>query len=328
MLYALHENFVLPLSHDEVVHGKGSLLGKMPGDDWQQFANLRLLFGYMWAHPGKKLLFMGGEFGQWREWKHDESLDWHVLRVPAARRACSAGSRDLNRSTAASRRCTSCDFDAAGFEWIDCNDAESSVVCVPAQGARSGRPGAGRLQLHAGAARRTTGRRAARRLLARVLEQRCAASTAAAAWATSAASTPRRCPSHGRFHSLTLTLPPLAARVASSQRGARMSMPRSSVTRVGRMPVDGPRARRHRSASRRAVDGGRFADQARASATSVDGRGRLLRRRPRSGARAAVLACAGARTTHGSECADEAARQRPLARRVHRRRARPLATTR
>jgi 1,4-alpha-glucan branching enzyme len=125
--YAFTENFVLPLSHDEVVHGKGALIGKMPGDEWQQFASLRLLFGYMWSHPGKKLLFMGGEFGQRREWQHDESLEWHVLGYPlhaGVRRWV----RDLNRLYRDTPALHELDFTDSGFSWIDCDDADVSVI--------------------------------------------------------------------------------------------------------------------------------------------------------------------------------------------------------
>ncbi|MCG3187820.1 MAG: 1,4-alpha-glucan branching enzyme GlgB [Rhodocyclaceae bacterium] len=131
--YAFHENFVLPLSHDEVVHGKGALIGKMPGDEWQQFANLRLLYGFMWAHPGKKLLFMGGEFGQRREWQHDESLEWQVLQYPFH-----AGVQrwigDLNRCYRAHAALHTQDFSADGFAWVDCHDADQSVLCFLRRG--------------------------------------------------------------------------------------------------------------------------------------------------------------------------------------------------
>jgi len=133
MLYAFHENFILPLSHDEVVYGKGSLLGKMPGDEWQRFANLRLLFGYMYAQPAKKLLFMGGEFGQWREWAHDESLQWDLLQY-----APHAGLRrwvtELNRLYRSEPALHELDCHPAGFEWIDCHDAASSVVSLIRKG--------------------------------------------------------------------------------------------------------------------------------------------------------------------------------------------------
>jgi len=125
--YAFSENFVLPLSHDEVVHGKRSLLGRMPGDDWQKFANLRCLLGYMWGHPGKKLLFMGGEFGQWREWNHDASLDWHLCDYPLHAGA-QRWVRDLNRYYVQTAPLYVQDFDAAGFEWVDCGDAANSVI--------------------------------------------------------------------------------------------------------------------------------------------------------------------------------------------------------
>jgi 1,4-alpha-glucan branching enzyme len=133
LIYAFFENFVLPLSHDEVVHGKGSLLGKMPGDDWQKFANLRLLLGYMYAQPGKKLLFMGGEFGQWREWVHDDSLEWHLLQYPP-HSGLQQWVSDLNRVYRSHPALYQVDFDPAGFEWIDCNDVENSVISLIRKG--------------------------------------------------------------------------------------------------------------------------------------------------------------------------------------------------
>ena len=133
LIYAFFENFILPLSHDEVVYGKGSLLGKMPGDDWQKFANLRLLLGYMYAQPGKKLLFMGGEFAQWREWVHDESLDWHLLQYPP-HLGVKRWVEDLNHFYRSQPALYQLDFDPAGFEWIDCNDIEHSVVSLIRKG--------------------------------------------------------------------------------------------------------------------------------------------------------------------------------------------------
>jgi len=129
LLYAFNENFVLPLSHDEVVHGKGSLLGKMPGDDWQKFANLRLLFGHMYAQPAKKLLFMGGEFGQWSEWYHEESLDWHLLEFPS-HAGLQRWVKELNRTYRTEKALYELDFDPVGFEWIDCNDTQQSTLSL------------------------------------------------------------------------------------------------------------------------------------------------------------------------------------------------------
>jgi 1,4-alpha-glucan branching enzyme len=127
LVYAFNENFMLPLSHDEVVHGKGSLINKMPGDEWQQFANLRLLLGHMWAHPGKKLLFMGDEFGQRREWNHDDALDWWLL-PGHLHGGLQRWVEDLNRLYRESPALHQLDFDAGGFEWIDANDSEDSVL--------------------------------------------------------------------------------------------------------------------------------------------------------------------------------------------------------
>jgi 1,4-alpha-glucan branching enzyme len=126
--YAFNENFVLPLSHDEVVHGKGSLIGRMPGDSWQQFANLRLLFGWMWGHPGKKLLFMGGEFGQRREWTHEASLEWHVAEQFADHAGVQKWVADLNRFYRSNPSLHEKDFLLEGFRWVRRGDWEQSVL--------------------------------------------------------------------------------------------------------------------------------------------------------------------------------------------------------
>jgi 1,4-alpha-glucan branching enzyme len=128
MLYAFTENFVLPISHDEVVHGKGSLISKMPGDEWQRFANVRAFLAYMFGHPGKKLLFMGTEFGQTSEWNHDEGLPWWLLQFPVHHKLLTMV-RELNRLYRQEPALYQVDDEFRGFEWIDFRDAEASVIC-------------------------------------------------------------------------------------------------------------------------------------------------------------------------------------------------------
>jgi 1,4-alpha-glucan branching enzyme len=127
LLYAFHENFVLPLSHDEVVHGKASLVNRMPGDEWRQFANLRLLLGYQYTHPGKKLLFMGGEFGQRNEWNSNAALDWWVLEY-APHQGVQKYVRTLNWLLRSQPALYEVDFDHRGFEWIDFGDYETGTI--------------------------------------------------------------------------------------------------------------------------------------------------------------------------------------------------------
>jgi 1,4-alpha-glucan branching enzyme len=128
MLYHYSENFVLPLSHDEVVHGKGTLLGRMPGDDWQRFANLRCLLAYQWLFPGKKLLFMGGEIGQSREWNHNLELDWWLLAEGPYHAAVQRLVQDLNALYRGRPALWEADFEPSGFHWVDCSDNRQSVL--------------------------------------------------------------------------------------------------------------------------------------------------------------------------------------------------------
>ncbi len=137
LMYAFTENFVLPFSHDEVVYGKGSMIRKMPGDEWQKFANLRCLYGYMFGHPGKKLLFMGDEFGQWSEWNHDQSLEWHLLQYPS-HSSLQRWVRDLNTLYRGEPALYEMDYEPAGFEWVDCTDYQRSIVSFLRRGRQPG----------------------------------------------------------------------------------------------------------------------------------------------------------------------------------------------
>ncbi len=208
LVYAFSERFVLPLSHDEVVHGKRSLLGRMPGDRWQRFANLRAYLGFMWAHPGKKLLFMGGEFGQEREWNHDAALDWHLLDDPS-HRGLQRLTRDLNRLLTATAALHARDTEPAGFRWVVIDDRAQSVFAwlrfgteadppvlvvsnftpVPRHGYRLGVPQAGRW---------------------RELLNTDAVAYGGAGLANDPALTATEEPSHDLPASLSLTVPPLA----------------------------------------------------------------------------------------------------------------------
>ena len=207
MIYAYTENYMLPLSHDEVVHGKGSLISRMPGDDWQKFANLRLLLGYMYAHPGKKMLFMGAEFGQWQEWRHDYSLDWHLLEG-AAHAGVQRFVRDLNRLYRATPALYEIDFEPAGFEWIDNNDREQSVLSFMRKD-RSGR------QILCVANFTPTPRHAYRVGVPRAgswheIMNGDAAEYGGSGMGNGGTVSAEPVPMHGRGYSLSLTLPPLA----------------------------------------------------------------------------------------------------------------------
>ncbi|HMU53822.1 MAG TPA: 1,4-alpha-glucan branching protein GlgB [Nitrospira sp.] len=209
MIYAFYENFVLPLSHDEVVYGKGSLLGKMPGDAWQQFANLRLLFGYMFGQPAKKLLFMGGEFGQRREWAHDGSLDWELTQQDEHRNL-QRWVADLNRLYRRESPLHEYDLNSLGFEWIDCNDSESSVVSFIRKGASSDDvilvvcnfTPISRTNYRLGVPRGGPWKE---------LLNSDATQYGGSGWGNFGGVTAVPVPLHGRTHSVTLTLPPLSA---------------------------------------------------------------------------------------------------------------------
>ncbi len=208
LVYAFNENFVLPLSHDEVVHGKGSLVNKMPGDSWQQFANLRTLIGFMWAHPGKKLLFMGGEFGQRREWTHDGELEWWVTEQPE-HAGLQGFVRELNRVYKGEPALYQLDFSPDGFEWINADDADASVLVFLRKPANHGAPVLVACNLTP--LPRTnhvvgvpTGGVWQELLNSDAIEY------GGAGWGNMGSVTASNTPANGRAHSLSLTLPPLS----------------------------------------------------------------------------------------------------------------------
>jgi 1,4-alpha-glucan branching enzyme len=213
-MYAYSENFCLPLSHDEVVHRKGSLLAKMAGDEWQRFANLRLLHAWQHAQPGKKLLFMGGEFGQRREWNHDGSLDWHLLESPA-HRGVQRLVADLNRLYRAEPALHELDCDPKGFEWIDANDNEQSVVSLLRWGKPSGPTGQREVVMailnFTPVVRRNYRLGAPRGGFWREALNTDAKDYGGSGQGNLGGVEAAPIPLHGRSHSLTLTLPPLGA---------------------------------------------------------------------------------------------------------------------
>jgi hypothetical protein len=230
MVYAYSEKFVLPISHDEVVHGKGSLLNKMPGDEWLKCANLRAYLGFMWTHPGKKLLFMGQEIGQWREWNHDGTVDWHLLDNPR-HRGLQRLVRDLNRLYRAEPGLHGLDTDPQGFEWVVGDDNANSVFAFLRKPIGEGRAAPRRLQHDAGAAPPLPDRRARPGGFWREAPEQRRRDL----WRLQHRQRRRlrgrgRSPSHGQSHSLELTLPPLATIVLAPGRRDARNGRRASAT--------------------------------------------------------------------------------------------------
>ncbi|HSD20723.1 MAG TPA: 1,4-alpha-glucan branching protein GlgB [Anaeromyxobacter sp.] len=219
MMYAFSENFVLALSHDEVVHGKRSLLGRMAGNDWEKFANLRLLYGYMWAQSGKKLLFMGGELAQRREWSHERSLDWHLLGIEQ-HAGVATWIEDLNRLMRENPALYARDFDPGGFEWIDANDADTSVFSFLRRG-REGDPEILAVLNFTPVVRERYRVGVPHGGFWRELLNSDAQRYGGSGWGNLGGQEAEPMAAHGRPHSLSLTLPPLGALFFRPEPGER-----------------------------------------------------------------------------------------------------------